>query len=274
MKKRWVTAIAALAVSAAAGWNWLAPNSDSAAPPSPAATNSSSAADNPTGPGPAVTPVGSNGGTDPLSNTDGSLPGLAVIPQDQRPAAVALIETVTTAGRGPKTGYDRSCSPGHGCVFGPAWTDDTTNLLGHNDCDTRNDILHRDGTDIVTKSNSECVVISALIADPYTGTTLTFAKSAAAKVQIDHVIPLSYAYQMGAASWAPQQRITFANDPLNLLAVDGSTNAQKSDSGPASWLPPNKVVRCAYVTRIAQIALKYHLPLTTADRTIALAQCS
>lgn len=260
MKKRWVTAIAALAVSAAAGWNWLQPNSESSARPSPAPTHSSSAAADPIGPGPAVAPPGSAAGTDPLSNTAGSLPGLAAIPQDQRPAAVALIETVTTAVRGPKTGYDRSCSPGHGCVFGPAWTDDTTNLLGHNGCDTRNDILHRDGTDIATKPGSACVVISALIDDPYTGTTLTFAKSAAVKVQIDHVIPLSYAYQMGAAFWASQQRIAFANDPLNLLAVDGSTNAQKSDSGPASWLPPNKVVRCAYVTRIAQIALKYGLP--------------
>lgn len=240
----------------------------------PAPANSSTGAANPVGSGPVVAPSGSTGDADLLSNVDGSLPGLSAVPQDQRPTAVALIQSVTTAGRGPKTGYDRSCDPGHVCVFGPAWTDDTVNLLGHNGCDTRNDILRRDGVDIVTKPGSTCVVMSATIADPYTGTMLTFAKSAAARVQIDHVIPLSYAYQMGAAAWAPQQRIAFANDPLNLLAVDGSTNAQKSDSGPASWLPPNKAIRCAYVTRIAQIALKYGLPLTTADRTISIAQCS
>ncbi|MEO6956316.1 MAG: HNH endonuclease family protein [Antricoccus sp.] len=213
------------------GWNWLDRGSGhSAARSSPTSVLSSTAAKSTTKDGVPAS-AATDGGVDPLSNVDGSLPGLAAVPQDQRSAATALIKSVTTAGRGPKTGYDRSCGPGHGCVFGPAWTDDTEDLLGHNGCDTRNDILRRDGTDIATRPGSTCLVISALIADPYTGTTLMFTKSAASRVQINHVIPLSYAYQLGAAFWTAQQRVMFANDPLNLLAVDGSTNAQKRRFG-------------------------------------------
>jgi hypothetical protein len=92
-------------------------------------------------------------------------------------------------------------------------------------------------------------------------------------VQIDHVVPLSYSWQMGAARWNEAKRRQLANDPLNLLPVEGRANSAKSDSGPASWLPPNKAVRCSYAVRFAQVAVKYELPVTTADKRIMLAQC-
>lgn len=63
------------------------------------------------------------------------------------------------------------------------------------------------------------------------------------------------------------------NDPLNLLPVEGRANSAKSDSGPASWLPPNKSIRCAYAVRFAQVAVKYELPVTAPDKQTMLRQC-
>jgi hypothetical protein len=79
---------------------------------------------------------------------------------------------------------------------------------------------------------------------------------------------------MGAARWDTDKRVAFANDPLNLVAVDGPTNGSKSDKSIASWLPPNKSVRCSYAMRMAQVSLRYDLPTTPADKDVMLAQCS
>jgi hypothetical protein len=71
---------------------------------------------------------------------------------------------------------------------------------------------------------------------------------------------------MGASRRPESRRRRFANDTLNLLPVEGRANAAKGDSGPASWLPPDKRVRCAYAVRVAQVALAYELPVTESDK--------
>jgi len=206
--------------------------------------------------------------TGPLDNPSGTRPGLAATAAARQTTARAVIAGVTTAGRGPRTGYSRD-------QFGPSWTDDVSLPFGHNGCDTRNDMLRRDLLSVTTRPGThECVIVSGRLLDPYTAKTIIFAKAQATKVQIDHVIPLSYAWQLGAARWTTEQRTDFANDPLNLLAVDGPTNESKGDAGPASWLPPNKAVRCSYVVRFAQVARRYRLPVTAADKTMMATQCS
>jgi hypothetical protein len=89
-------------------------------------------------------------------------------------------------------------------------------------------------------------------------------------VQIDHVVALSDAWQKGAQQLSYATRVSFANDPLNLLAVDGPTNGQKSDSDAASWLPPRKAYRCAYVSRQVAVKRKYRLWVTQAERDAIL----
>lgn len=207
-------------------------------------------------------------GVSPLGNPDGTGPGLAPIVSDgERAAARAVIEKVATKGRGPKTGYERS-------RFGPAWKDEVDAVpYARNGCDTRNDLLARDGQDIEHRSGSHCVVVAMKLKDPYTGESIDWRKRQADRVQIDHVVPLSYNWQMGAAHWSAAKRQRIANDPLNLLPVDGPANNAKGDSGPASWLPPYKPVRCSYAVRFAQVALKYELPVTAPDKRAMLAQC-
>ena len=138
---------------------------------------------------------------------------------------------------------------------------------------TRNDLLKRDGQDVRFRSGSDCVVMAMTLDDPYTGRTIEWRKQQASEVQIDHVVPLSYAWQMGASRWSKEKRQQLANDVLNLLPVSGSTNSAKRDSGPASWLPPNTSIRCSYAVRFAQVSLKYELPVTKADKEMMLRQC-
>jgi hypothetical protein len=210
----------------------------------------------------------SGSGTDPLNNPDGTRPGLAPMSsQRSEDRAADLIEKVSTKGRGAKTGYERD-------EFGYAWMDSADGVpLARNGCDTRNDLLARDGRDLRYRSGSDCVVVAMTLNDPYTGATIDWKKQKAAAVQIDHVVPLSYSWQMGSSRWSEHKRKQLANDPLNLLPVDGPSNSSKGDSGPASWLPPNKPIRCAYAVRFAQVALKYELPVTAADKSAMLTQC-
>ncbi|WP_280890395.1 HNH endonuclease family protein [Streptomyces sp. LBL] len=216
----------------------------------------------------APAPASDGRSVSPLKNPDGTKPGLAPV-TSERDEAVArkLIESLRTKGRGPKTGYERD-------KFGYAWMDSVDGVpLARNGCDTRNDLIKRDGQGLRFRSGSDCVVVSMTLHDPYTGKTVEWRKAQATKVQIDHVMPLSYDWQMGASRWSKDKREQIANDPLNLLPVDGPTNGSKSDSGPASWLPPNKQIRCSYSVRFAQVSLKYELPVTAADKQMMLRQC-
>lgn len=163
-------------------------------------------------------------------------------------------------------------------LFGKAWED-----VDGNKCDTRNDILTRDLVDAdydkdtpgiqgieqgVGKGVSSCknaTVYSGTLHDPYTGNTIDFVRGpkTSSKVQIDHVIPLGYAYLNGGWDMAQQGKkdimVAFANDPLNLIAVDGPTNGSKSDSGPSQWRPPidSPAMQCQYDIRVIQVAQKY-----------------
>jgi hypothetical protein len=87
-----------------------------------------------------------------------------------------------------------------------------------------------------------------------------------AAVQIDHVVALSDAWQKGAQQWSAQRRRDFANDPLELLAVYGPANESKGDGDAATWLPPQKSFRCAYVTRQVEVKARYALWVTAAEQ--------
>ncbi len=175
--------------------------------------------------------------------------------------ALSGLATLPVKGRAPLTGYSRA-------QFGPAWTDDVTVADGHNGCDTRNDILRRDLTDIVVKPGTHgCTVASGVLHDPYTNTVITFTRgeNTSAAVQIDHVVALGDAWQTGAQQLSLAVRTNMANDPLELLAVSGPTNEQKGDADAASWLPPNTAFRCSYVAIQVAVKIRYHLWVTPAE---------
>ena len=171
----------------------------------------------------------------------------------RRGSALAAVSHLEVKGRAPKTGYSRE-------QFGDGWA----SLDG---CDTRDRILARDlRAKSFRSATRRCVVLSGRLADPYTSATIMFARGGASEVDIDHVVALGDAWQKGAARWPHAERVAFANDPLNLLAVDASANRQKGDGDTATWLPANKSFRCAYVARQVSVKLKYALSVTAAER--------
>ena len=171
-------------------------------------------------------------------------------------SALEQLSHLAVKGSAPMTGYSRE-------QFGPAWADED-----HNGCDTRNDILRRDLTDVTLKAGTHgCVVLTGVLSDPYTGHTIPFTRGSTTStaVEIDHVVALADAWRTGAQAWSAARRQQYANDPLELLAVDGPTNVAKGDGNAATWLPPNKAYRCTYATRQVTIKVTYGLWVTRAE---------
>ncbi len=165
--------------------------------------------------------------------------------------ALNALNTLPIKGRAPQTGYSRD-------QFGADWS--TT--AG---CDTRDSILRRDLANITL--DTQCHVMSGSLSDPYTGKTIEFQRGSetSSAIQIDHVVALSDAWQTGAQQLTRAVRVSLANDPLELLAVDGPSNQQKSDGDAATWLPSNKSFRCTYIARQIAVKQKYSLWVTQAE---------
>lgn len=202
-----------------------------------------------------------NGAPRPTTPSNASIPAPSSRPSGAVDNAFAQLGTLAVKGRAPKTGYDRD-------QFGPSWTDDVNVPGGHNGCDTRNDILRRDLTSIVNKPGTHgCVVLTGTLTDPYTGKVIAFRRGVGSSnaVQIDHVVALLDAWQKGAQQLSADQRRDLANDPIELLAVDGPTNASKGAGDAATWLPPNKDYRCRYVALQVAVKARYHLWVTKAE---------
>ena len=194
----------------------------------------------------------------PSTNPQPSPAGADALIAKARPGtALAALGLLAVKGRAPTTGYRRE-------MFGQAWAD-----VDRNGCDTRNDVLRRDLTQTLLRADTRgCLVLSGQLADPYTARPISFTRGEATSsaVQVDHVVALSDAWQKGAQPWNLEQRTAFANDPLNLLAIDGPSNASKAAGDAATWLPPSKPYRCSYVARQVAVKVKYEVWVTAAER--------
>lgn len=172
-------------------------------------------------------------------------------PHSEQSEAEVALESLEVKGRAPKTGYERS-------LFGDGWRKS-------GDCTTREVILQRD---LIRTVVDACKVLSGILEDPYTNKTITFERGPQTSddVQIDHIVALSDAWQKGAQALSQEERENLANDPLELIAVDGPTNQKKGDGDAATWLPPNKSYRCQYVARQVAVKQKYRLWVTVAEK--------
>lgn len=178
-------------------------------------------------------------------------PAAPIVKTKPTGSAAKLLKTIPIKGRAAKTGYERS-------MFGDGWA-------VRDGCDTRNIILNRDLDNVAIGDG--CKIQSGILSDPYTGKKIQFQRGADTSddVQIDHVVALSDAWQKGAQLLTPERREEMANDPLELLAVDGLSNQQKGDGDAATWLPPNKAFRCQYIARQIAVKAKYSLWVTQAE---------
>jgi hypothetical protein len=150
-------------------------------------------------------------------------------------------------------------------AFGESWTDDNSAPLGHNGCDTRNDILERDLVDKTYVAIKRCpnAVRTGVLYDPYTNAVVNFTRGnqIGQSVQIDHLVPLALAWDLGARYWPDDLRTRFANDPANLLAVSGPANQDKGDGEPAVWMPANRAFWCQYAVQFIAVLRGYGMPV-------------
>ncbi|MEU9560011.1 HNH endonuclease family protein [Streptomyces fumanus] len=154
--------------------------------------------------------------------------------------------TVATENR---TGYDRD-------LF-PHW------ITQSGTCNTRETVLKRDGSDVVT--DSACAATSGSWYSPYDGATW----SAASDVDIDHLVPLAEAWDSGASAWTTSRRQSFANDLTRpqLLAVTDNVNQAKGDQDPATWMPSRTAYHCTYVRAWVQVKYYYGLSVDSAEKS-------
>lgn len=186
---------------------------------------------------------------------DEEMTNFEVSSAEDAPLAFEVLEKLRVKGRAPKTGYSRE-------QFYDTWP----NIDG---CSLRQHIIKRefgDTAEVSTKDN--CSIVSGEYNEPYTGSHLVFYEKSeiSSGIQIDHVVALSDAWQKGAQNLSSEDRYNLATDPLNLLAVDAIANQNKSDGDAATWLPPNKSFRCAYVARQVSVKYKYNLWVTEAEK--------
>lgn len=223
-----------------------APSEPEPSTPSPSASESSShTSTSPSSTAPASTPPPAS--SRPPQPTPTTTPTKAPA---KLTSAQQTVAALTVKGRGPQTGYDRGLFHWNGFDF------------DRNGCDQRNDVLKRDMDKPVIKPGSNgCRVEAGWLQDRYSGTAIYLPRE---KIDIDHVVALSNAWQMGAAQWSDTTRRQFANDPLNLVATTQHLNRQKGDSNAASWLPPKN--RCSYIARQAAVKHKYGLAITDSER--------
>ncbi|GJF33893.1 HNH endonuclease family protein [Kitasatospora sp. NBC_01539] len=129
-------------------------------------------------------------------------------------------------------------------------------------CDTRETVLKRDGSNVVT--NSSCSATSGSWYSPYDGATWTNASD----LDIDHMVPLAEAWDSGASAWTSAKRQQFANDLTRpqLIAVTDNVNQSKGDQDPATWLPSVSSYRCTYVRAWVQVKYYYGLAVDTAEK--------
>ncbi|WP_424346765.1 excalibur calcium-binding domain-containing protein [Kocuria sp. CH-021] len=268
---RWIVAVPlhlTLAIGLVAGCASSTASTDPGAEPGPVPGTVTTV---PAAPSPSAVP--SDAPSPTSSRTPGSVTTVAPSPEPAETPVRAVappsgaflaLEGLTVAAAGTMSDYDREA------LFG-GWID------ADGDCeDSRNEVLARDLTGVTSADG--CRVDTGTLADPYTGASIDFVRGVATSgdVQVDHVVSLGNAWVTGARRLSPADRVALANDPLNLLAVDGPANGSKSDQDAAGWLPPNRAFACDMVAIQIAVKSRYGLWVTAPEKDAmaeVLAEC-
>jgi len=179
-----------------------------------------------------------------------STPAQAALPTPiAASTARSYLSSMTATTEHSRTGYSRDLFPHWITISGT--------------CNTRETILKRDGTGVVT--DSACAATSGSWYSPYDGATW----SAASDVDIDHLIPLAEAWDSGADNWTTSKRQNLANDLSRpqLLAVTDNVNQSKGDQDPATWWPSRSAYRCTYARAWVQVKHYYGLTVDSAEKS-------
>lgn len=202
---------------------------------------------------------GSDGLTIDIGGTPKPIGGNAPVPQGELPTSLDAIPSSPDA----TVAYNRDewkhwASAGSSC-----WDTREAVLFAESRPGTAK-LLDKDKKETTNKSKA-CSITGGEWQDPYTGTTFTDPK----KLDVDHMIPLSYAAKHGGQEWDAKKKESYANSQAyagHLIAVDAGSNRSKSDQGPSTWKPANKAHYCQYATDWISISKTWGLSTTDADK--------
>ena len=124
-------------------------------------------------------------------------------------------------------------------------------------CNARREVLIAEAIEAPTIGD-RCDLIGGLWYSAFDGVTTDDDSS----FDVDHMVPLSEAWDSGANEWSSERRRAFANDldlPQALIAVSASSNRSKGDKDPADWLPPLRSYHCQYVEDWVRVKVKWEL---------------
>ena len=138
------------------------------------------------------------------------------------------------------------------------------NDLDGNCLNTRHELLKKHSTIPIILREDGCLVKFGRWIDLYTGDVFINARN----VDIDHLVPLKFAWDHGAVEWSQKKMRSFYNNPMNLFVVGREINREKSAFGPLDWLPPSNSFKCYYIIKFLLISNSYGLNFTK-KRTIA-----
>ncbi|GIH08494.1 hypothetical protein Rhe02_65610 [Rhizocola hellebori] len=163
--------------------------------------------------------------------------------------ALSRLNSLTVAAESHQSTYNRDLFPHWITITGS--------------CNTREQVLKRDGSNVVV--NSSCAAVSGSWYSPFDGATWTNASD----VDIDHMVPLSEAWASGAWAWTTARRQTYANDlgGPELWAVTDNVNQSKGDKDPAEWQPSLSSFRCTYARAWIQVKYFYALTVDSAEKS-------
>jgi hypothetical protein len=163
--------------------------------------------------------------------------------------SVVELDSLTVAAPRPMTGYARDRFP--------HWRKVDEN------CDVRDEVLKRDGTEV--QATRACKIVDGRWISPYDSKTLTDPQ----QVDIDHVVSLANGWRSGADTWTDERRADFANDLVRpqLRAVSRAANRAKGDQDPSQWRPPNQANWCDYAQRWITVKHYWGLTITSREKT-------
>lgn len=189
--------------------------------------------------------------TAPPAERDGPFPPSAA-------AAKSELESLTVARNRDSERYQRD-------AFGPGWSGEGRHPKIEGGCEARDEVLRRDLAGVRAGDRNRCVIFEGTLTDPYTGAARPYSRYAPSQIEIDHIVALGAAWRSGASRWPFDQRVRFANDIDNMLAVDKRANQDKSSKAPDQWRP-RQAYWCGYATRWVGIKKRYGLTVTDPER--------
>jgi hypothetical protein len=155
-------------------------------------------------------------------------------------------------------------------AFGRAWAD-----VDGDGCNTRDQVLYgtlEQGRPYRVRRQGRCPsdMVAGTWTDLYTQREMTWTDlkdpAQAERLPLDHILSLAAAWRYGARNWTSEDRLRFANDPLELTPTTEEVNRSKSDHDPGDWTPPQHG-RCAYATRYVAVKARYKLPVDQPEKT-------